>query len=474
MIGARQPVGPAGARERRRADRAHPAGPPGARRRWCRACFCGGRSRPAPSNAALPAGPAVRAPPAAAAGAGGGARASLSRRARTRGAATSPSCWTCRRACRCARPTARASTWRDVARTRSSPRLPADAAVLLVGAADRPRVALRWSTDRARLAARLAALDGARHADRPRPGGAARARRSVAATGCAGGGGHRSAGDGNRSIRRRAARGRVAHRRPARRQRRHHGARRHRAAVRRGARRHGRRRAAQLRCGRTRRRRWRRGSTTSPGCGARWSSRRARPDACTWIRRHVPACCASRSTAVATRSPSTTRQSPGSRPSRRSTCCWSRSRMRWAPRCAPLVGAVPAARLEVVNAAGLRERAGLASVGGGHDLRSRRAVRRAARQRALPGAATRERRLSERPRGRRRRGRRLGRRPPGPRRAARARGRRSDPRRPAPAARRGGSRHDGGVAPRRLSLPDRGRARRAPRRLPGRRAAAAS
>ena len=36
--------------------------------------------------------------------------------------------------------------------------LPPDAAVLLVGAADRPRLALRWSTDRGRLAERLAAL----------------------------------------------------------------------------------------------------------------------------------------------------------------------------------------------------------------------------------------------------------------------------------------------------------------------------
>ena len=50
----------------------------------------------------------------------------------------------------------------DLARRRADTlvtALPADAAVLLVGAADRPRVALRWSTDRARLAARLAALD---------------------------------------------------------------------------------------------------------------------------------------------------------------------------------------------------------------------------------------------------------------------------------------------------------------------------
>ncbi len=49
----------------------------------------------------------------------------------------------------------------DLARRRLEPllaALPPDAAVLLVGAADRPRVALRWSADRTRLAAALAAL----------------------------------------------------------------------------------------------------------------------------------------------------------------------------------------------------------------------------------------------------------------------------------------------------------------------------
>ena len=69
--------------------------------------------------------------------------------------------------------------------------LPDGAPVLLVAAADRPRVVLRWSADRQRLAERLAAARAARHADGDRPGGRAGARRGRAPSGRPRRGAHR-------------------------------------------------------------------------------------------------------------------------------------------------------------------------------------------------------------------------------------------------------------------------------------------
>ncbi len=185
-----------------------------------------------------------------------------------------------RRACRRASAAERASIWRAPRIAALVEALQRDDEAMLVTAAERPHVAVRWTADHARLTDRLDALASDRYADESRAGDRARARRGAGASARPGRGADRSAAGGERRDAARARARRLRAGRRDRRQRRHPEPDRGPAAVPRADRRHRDRARPQLRGTPAPAWSWRRGSTAIRGSGARSTSRRAPPSRC--------------------------------------------------------------------------------------------------------------------------------------------------------------------------------------------------